>query len=82
MLNKTRKTKEPTRIGKTPENVQFKNKLVKNINNSSYETIRGIVEADVTAIAQPQLEKQISKNINNLNSHKKYNNINNKKSNK
>ena len=41
-----------------------------------------IVEADTTAVAQPQLEKQISKNINNLNSHKKYNNINNKKSNK
>ena len=82
MLNKTRKTKEPTRIGKAPENVQFKNKLTKSINNSSYETIRGIVEADATAVSQPQLEKQISKNINNLNSHKKYNNINNKKSNK
>ena len=92
MLNKVRKPKEQTRIGKAPENVQFKNKLTKSINNSSYETIRGIVEADAqqslasirdaSAVSQPQLEKQISKNINNLNSHKKYNNINSKKSNK
>ena len=70
MLNKVRKPKEQTRVGKAPENVQFKNKLTKSINNSSYETIRGIVEADATAVSQPQLEKQISKNINNLNSHK------------
>ena len=81
MLNKFRKPKEQTRVGKIPENVQFKNKITKGINNSSYETIRGIVEAENTsAVAQPQLEKQISKNLNNLNSHKK-NNIN-KKSNK
>ena len=79
MLNKVRKSKEQTRIGKIPENVQFKNKITKSINNSSYEMIRGIVETDATAVAQPQLEKQISKNINNLNSHKKYSN-NNKKS--
>ena len=79
MLNKVRKPKEQTRVGKIPENVQFKNKITKNINNSSYEMIRGIVETDVTAVAQPQMEKQISKNINNLNSHKKYSN-NNKKS--
>ena len=71
MLNKVRKPKEQTRVGKTPENVQFKNKITKGINNSSYETIRGIVEVDATAVAQPQLEKQISKNLNNLNSHKK-----------
>ena len=47
MLNKPKKPREHKRVGKTPENVQFKNKLIKNINNSSsYETIRGIVEAD------------------------------------
>ena len=89
MLNKVRKSKEQTRIGKIPENIQFKNKITKSINNSSYEMIRGIVETDArqslasirdgTAVAQPQLEKQISKNISNLNSHKKYSN-NNKKS--
>ena len=79
MLNKVRKSKEQTRIGKIPENIQFKNKITKSINNSSYEMIRGIVETDMNAVAQPQLEKQISKNISNLNSHKKYSN-NNKKS--
>ena len=79
MLNKVKKSKEQTRVGKIPENIQFKNKITKSLNNSSYEMIRGIVETDVTAVAQPQLEKQISKNMNNLNSHKK-NNINNKKS--
>ena len=79
MLNKVRKSKEQTRVGKIPENIQFKNKITKSINNSSYEMIRGIVETDGTAVAQPQLEKQISKNISNLNSHKKYSN-NNKKS--
>ena len=77
MLNKVRKPKEQTRIGKLPENVQFKNKITKSINNSSYEMIRGIVETETTAVPQPQLEKQISKNINNLNPHKK-NNINKK----
>ena len=80
MLNKIWKPKEQTRIGKPPENVQFKNKITRSINNSSYEMIRGIVEAEATAVPQPQLEKQISKNINNLNPHKK-NNMN-KKSNK
>ena len=42
MLNKVRKPKEQARVGRAPENVQFKNKLTKSINNSSYETIRGI----------------------------------------
>ena len=81
MLNKPKKPREHKRVGKTPENVQFKNKLIKNINNSSsYETIRGIVEADISDVSQPQMEKNISKNISNLTPHKK-NNIN-KKSNK
>ena len=83
MLNKVRNSKEQTRVGKIPESVQYKNKITKSINNSSYEMIRGIVEADAsemssrgirdtTSVAQPQMEKQISKNISNLNSHEKY----------
>ena len=71
MLNKVRKPKEQTRVGKIPENVQFKNKITKGISNSSYETIRGIVETDATAVPQPQLEKHTQKNNNHLNSHKK-----------
>ena len=51
------------------------------MHNSTYEHIREIVEENVSDVAQPQLEKNIPKNINNLNSNKKYNNIN-KKSNK
>ena len=65
MLNKVRKSKEQTRVAKIPENIQFKNKITKSINNSSYEMIRGIVETDATAVASPQMEKQISKNISN-----------------
>ena len=62
MLNKPRKPREHKRVGKTPENVQFKNKPIKNINNSSsYETIRGIVEADISDVAQPQMEKIFQK---------------------
>ena len=62
MLNKPRKPREHKRVGKTPENVQFKNKLIKNINNSSsYETIRGIVEADISDVSQPQMEKLFQK---------------------
>ena len=73
MLNKVEKPKEHIRVGKIPENVQFTNKLVKNMNSSSYEAIRGIIEADVSDVAHPQLEKQFFKNINNLNPHKKKN---------
>ena len=62
MLNKPKKPREHKRVGKTPENVQFKNKLIKNINNSSsYETIRGIVEADISDVSQPQMEKKYFK---------------------
>ena len=43
MLNKVKKPREQTRVGKIPENIQFTNKIPKGINNSFYEMIRGMV---------------------------------------
>ena len=44
MFNKPKHIKEPNRVGKPSESVRFKNKLVKNMNNSAYESIRNIIE--------------------------------------
>ena len=58
MFNKPKHIKEPHRVGKPSESVRFKNKLVKNMNNSAYESIRNIIEEGDNVASQPQLEKQ------------------------
>ena len=71
MFNKPKHIKEPHRVGKPSESVRFKNKLVKNMNNSAYESIRNIIEEGENVASQPQLEKQ---NNEHFKSHKRYNN--------
>ena len=77
MFNKPKHIKEPNRVGKPSESLQFKTKLNKKLSHSGYDTIREIVEKHEEAIILPPNDKQ---NKNHLNSHKKYSN--NKKSKK
>ena len=79
LFNKPKKQKEPTRIGKPPENIQFKNSLKKKLNTSGYENIRNIVDRDEQAVSILQQGDNTHKNENKiLTNHKKYSN--NKKS--
>ena len=77
MFNKPRHIKEPNRVGKPSESLQFKAKLNKKLSHSGYDTIREIVEKHEETTILPPSDKQ-SKHNNVLNSHKKYSN--NKKS--
>ena len=76
MFNKPKHIKESHRVGKPSESVRFKNKVVKTMNNSAYESIRNIIDEGENVASQPQLEKQNNEHVK---SHKRYNN---KKSNK
>ena len=69
MFNKPKHIKEPHHVGKPSESLRFKNKLIKTMNNSAYESIRNIIDEGDNVVSQPQLEKQ---NIDNFKSHKKY----------
>ena len=69
MFNKPKHIKEPHRVGKPSESLRFKNKLVKTVNNSAYESIRKIIEEGDNVASHPQLEKQ---NNEHFKSHKKY----------
>ena len=71
MFNKPKHIKETHRVGKQSESLRFKNKLIKTMNNSAYESIRNIIEEGENAASQPQLEKQ---NNEHFKSHKRYNN--------
>ena len=72
MFNKPKHIKEPHRVGKPSESVRFRNKVVKTMNNSAYESIRNVIdEGENVASSQPQLEKQ---NNEHFKSHKRYNN--------
>ena len=75
MLNKPKHIKEPHRVGKPSESVRFKNKLVKTMNNSAYESIWNIIEEGDNVASQPQLEKQ---NIDHFKSLKRYKNTKSK----
>ena len=73
MFNKPKHIKEPHRVGKPSESLRFKNKLIKTMNNSAYESIRNIIEEGDNVASHPQLEKQGNEHFK---SHKIY--INNK----
>ena len=75
MFNKPRHIKEPNRVGKPSESLQFKAKLNKKLSHSGYDTIREIVEKHEETTILPKTDKQNNKN---LDSHKRYSN--NKKS--
>ena len=71
MFNKPKHIKEPHRVGKPSESVRFRNKVVKTMNNSAYESIRNIIDEGENVASQLQLEKQ---NNEHFKSHKRYNN--------
>ena len=71
MFNKPKHIKEPHRVGKPSESVRFRNKVVKAMNNSAYESIRNIIDEGENVASQLQLEKQ---NNEHFKSHKRYNN--------
>ena len=73
MFNKPKHIKEPHRVGKPSESLRFKNKLIKNMNNSACDSIRNIIEEGENVASQPQLEKQKNEHFK---SHKRYNHIN------
>ena len=77
MFNKPKHIKEPNRVGKPSESLQFKTKLNKKLSHSGYETIREIVEKHEETTILPPNDKQ-SKHNKHLDSHKRYSN--NKKS--
>ena len=74
-FNKPKKHKEPKRVGKPPESVQFKNALTKKLNTSGYETIRSIVDKDEHSIILPQGDKTYKNDNSNLNTQKKCSNV-------
>ena len=71
MFNKPKHIKEPHRVGKPSESLRFKNKLIKNMNSSAYDSIRNIIGEGENVASHPQLEKQ---NNEHFKSHKRYNN--------
>ena len=71
MFNTPRHIKEPNRVGKPSESLQFKMKLNKKLSHSGYEPVREIVEKHEETTILPPSDKQ---HKNNLNRHKKYSN--------